>query len=490
MRRFATLVVLGLVLVPRPTGGSEPLSPADLAGTWAGTMSHDGATAAIAVGITPDTTDRVLLTLTIPAIHLDRVPMGRVKVVVQGDSVRLGPFRLVFDRRDGVLSGSVPRALVPAYDIPVRLQRTAAFEPPPRPPLPPPSAKPVWEHAVGSPLWAGPVFAKGVVYAGAEDGRVVALRAADGARSWEFRAGGRIRTRPSVHGDALYLQADDGFLYRLDARTGRERWRVRIVDGPIARLPFDDPQSRYDRFGSDVTVAGDRLYVGTHDGKLLARSVRDGRALWSFAAGDAILAAPALARGTLYFGSYDKSVYALDAATGRLRWKRETLGAVVSTPALAGDRVIVGNRAYDLLALHATTGEPVWKRHIWMSWVESSPTVRDGVVYTGSSDAAAVFAFDAATGQPRWVTDVFGWAWGQAAVAAGRVYAGTSSQVGYPARHSAGVVALARGDGKPVWTWSAAAPDSGAFGFPGSPALGGGLVFVTGLDGKVYAFAE
>ncbi len=194
--------------------------------------------------------------------------------------------------------------------------------------------------------------------------------------------------------------------------------------------------------------------------------------------------------GRVYFGSYDKHVYALDAATGRLLWKRDTQGAVVSTPAVSreGDRLVVGNRAYDLLGLDAETGEVAWKRYVWFSWVESSATIRDGVAYVGSSDAAAAYAFDVRTGRPIWKTDVYGWAWGQPAVSDERVYVGASSQVGYLAQHDGGVMALDRKTGLTLWRYPAAAPASGPFGFPGSPAIGAGLVFATSLDGRVYAF--
>ncbi|HSD67111.1 MAG TPA: PQQ-binding-like beta-propeller repeat protein, partial [Vicinamibacteria bacterium] len=309
-------------------------------------------------------------------------------------------------------------------------------------------------------------------------------------KKWSFRAGGPIRTRPTAAGGTLYFQADDGYLYALAAASGQERWRVRVVEKPIERLPFDNPKSRYDRFGSDVAVAGGRLYLGTHDGRVLALDPERGEKAWEFASGDSVLGAPAVDAGRVFFGSFDGSVYALDAASGKVMWKRDTRGAVVSTPAVAGDRLVVGNRSYDLLGLEAQTGEPAWTRYIWFSWVESSPAVRDGVAYVGSSDAAAVYAVDVRTGERRWKTDVFGWAWGQPAVTDARVYAGTASQKDYLAGHKGLVVAMDRATGRAVWHYAADPAPLGPYGFPGSPAVGEGMVFVTGLDGKVYAFGQ
>ena len=53
------------------------------------------------------------------------------------------------------------------------------------------------------------------------------------------------------------------------------------------------------------------------------------------------------------------------------------------------------------------------------------------------------------------------------------------------------MLALDRVTGKPVWQYVFATGDAtGAFGFPGSTAVGAGMVFASGLDGTVYAFAQ
>ena len=75
---------------------------------------------------------------------------------------------------------------------------------------------------------------------------------------------------------------------------------------------------------------------------------------------------------------------------------------------VAGDRVLVGSRSYDLIALDAATGKELWKHYYWFSWIESPPVVRDGVVYTGSSDATNVYAINLADGSLRWKTAVPG----------------------------------------------------------------------------------
>ncbi len=505
MRFLPTIALVMLALAAVAADSPSPVGPvgtaSELAGTWAGTVEHDGETQPVALSFSADTAGRITIALSMPVVHLDRAPIARARPVFRGDSVQIGQFAFAYDARAKTLNGVVPAGLIPVYSLPLALHKVERFDMPERPAITAPEAVPVWTYEANTPLWAGPTFAGGVVYVGGQDGSIHAIDARTGTRLWAAATGGPmrigtrrwgapapIRVRPVLADGVLYAQVDDGWLYALAVKDGKRRWRVRIVDQPIERLPFDQPASRFDRFGSDVVMNAGRLYVGTHDGKLLALDPVDGHTLWEFKAGDAILAAPAIAGGKVVFGSYDHFVYALDAVTGRQLWKRDTQGAVVSTPAIADDKVVVGNRCYDLLGLDLGTGDVAWKRYIWMSWVESSAALFGGTAYVGSSDAAAVYAFDAASGRRVWATDVFGWSWGQPAVTAERVYAGTSSQVGYLAHHQGAVFALDRATGKAVWRFSASAPDSGAYGFPGSPALGADHVFVSGLDGRVHAF--
>jgi outer membrane protein assembly factor BamB len=483
------LVVTSLLLCASRTTAASPTAK-DIAGKWAGTLVHDGETQPVAMEFVPKDDGKVDIFAWIPVIHLVRSELGTAPFAARDDEVQLGPFKFKYDASAGTLVGNVPAGLAPVYEIPMTLRRVEKVDAPARAAADVPAPKPVWTFEAGSALWAGPTFADGTLYVGDQAGVVHAIDARTGKERWSFKTAGAIRTRPTVAAGDLYVQADDGYLYKLGAADGKERWRVAVVDKPVERLPFDNPKSRFDRFGSDVTVHEGRLYVGTHGGRVIALDPAKGTTVWEFAAGDAVLAAPAVRDGRVYFGSYDKNVYALDAVSGKLVWKTDAKGSVVSTPAVTDDGglLVVGTRAYDLLGLDAKTGAVVWKQYIWFSWVESSVSLREGIAYVGSSDAAAAYAFEARTGRPIWKTDVYGWAWGQLAVAADRVYVGASSQVGYLADHDGGVMALDRKTGKMLWRAPAPRPEKGPFGFPGSPALGDHFVFASSLDGKVWAY--
>ena len=491
MKGITLVLIGGTVLASAGARDEQPtsgLTTAALAGAWQGMLSHAGETQTYGMELEPAGDGTLRVKVSVPILYLAHREMGQLAPQIDGNNVSFGPFKFLYDADAKTLSGTMPGMIVPVYEVPVRLHRVDHLDLPERPPLVAPLASPVWTFDAGSPLWPGARFAEGTVYAGADDGSLHALDARSGRERWSFRAGGAIRTRPTVAGADVFFQADDGVLYRLDARTGGERWHVKVAEKPAVRLGPGDPKSRFDDFGADVTEAGGRLFVGTHDGRLLAVDPAQGRRVWEFAARDSVVAAPAVDSGRVFFGSFDGNVYALDTATGQLLWKHDMKAPVTSTPAIDRDLLLIGSRAYDFEAIRSSNGETAWARYIWFSWVESSATVRDGVAYVGSSDAAALFAFDARNGRTRWRTDVYGWAWGRPSVTDRRVFVGTAAENGYLIDHRAGIIALDRGSGRPLWHYDVKATATGTYGFPGSSAVGEELVFFAGLDGHVYAF--
>src|SRR5262249_49153389 len=163
-----------------------------------------------ALGLGPGQEGRMEIYLSMPVAHLDRVPFGSGKPVAEGDSVRIGALRFALDRAHGEVSGRLPAGLVPYYKIPFRLKPVDHFDMPARASLDIPEATPAWTFDAGSPVWAGPAYADGVVFFGAQNGEVTALDAGTGSRLWVFHAWGAVRARPILLKRVLYVQAAHG----------------------------------------------------------------------------------------------------------------------------------------------------------------------------------------------------------------------------------------------------------------------------------------
>jgi outer membrane protein assembly factor BamB len=477
--------------VPVPPIALIPLIPLidDVLGAWQGTLEHNGETRDLIVEFTR-VHDKVWLMVTTPAIHAT-FPVATVEMT--GRRVTAGPVIFEFDPAAQTLVTTLPADLVPKDSFHVTFhRRTAPATLLERPPLDGPRREPAWTVDLHAPIWADVAVGDGLVVAGADDGRLHAVDAATGHERWAFKAGGAIRARAVfIEGDVV-VQSDDGVLYRLDGRTGEPRWRVTIA--PAARrVALDDPASRYENRASAAAAAGRRLFVGTHEGRLLALDARTGAIVWQFKAADAIIATPVVAAGRVYCGSFDGHVYALDGSSGALVWKHDTGGAVASAVAAGGSKILSGSRSFDFEALDAATGRAAWTKYFWFSWVESPATVAGSAAFVGSSDAGIVSSFDVATGRVRWTREVQGSAWGQPAVTDSTVYEGVAGVLHYIAPHRGSVVALDRASGKIRWWYSAHAPDPEPkgvvpYGFAGPVAVGKTLVFAGGLDGVLYAF--
>ena len=301
-----------------------------------------------------------------------------------------------------------PTALVPVYTHPARPCGTSTASTCPRAPeLAAPLAAPVWTFDAGAPLWPGATFAGGTVYAGGEDGGLHALDAEDGQgalglpggrRDPDARARSRGRRRSTS-------RPTTGSSTSSPRPAGKERLAGAGRDQkPIERLPFDNPKSRYDRFGSDVTVAGGRLYLGTHDGRVLALDPatrrdalgasrratassrrRPSRRAASTSAATTATSTPSTRRGPARSGS----------TTRRAPWSRRPRSirrAAASSSAAAATTSSASTPRPARPPGSTTSGPPGSSRR---------RPLRDGVAYVGSSDAAALYAFDARTGRAR-----------------------------------------------------------------------------------------
>jgi outer membrane protein assembly factor BamB len=367
-------------------------------------------------------------------------------------------------------------------------------DPPPGPPADPGSL--LWKLGIGEEIWSPLTHDRGVLYFGCDDGGVYALDTASQSILWEFSAGGRVRSSVHIVDAKAVFASDDGFMYALELSTGEELWRFDLESRDIARrLPATEPPYDYDYLHSSPVAAGGYVYVGSAAGELLAVDLETGQEAWRFAANDKVRATPVVHGGALYFGSWDGILYALDAETGDPRWRFDTGGIVQGAAAVASGKVIVGSRSAKLFAVNADSGELEWEHvHEDGSWVESSPVVREGVVYIGSSDALKLFALDLETGETAWTLKTNGWSWGTPLVADGVVYIGGVSASPYyfeGVELEAGLYAVEQETGALVWRMTPE-PIEGYItgGVFSTPVVADQVVYVAGLDGYVYALQQ
>jgi outer membrane protein assembly factor BamB/Tfp pilus assembly protein PilF len=233
---------------------------------------------------------------------------------------------------------------------------------------------------------------------------------------------------------------------------------------------------------SSPTVSNGIVYVGAHDKHLYAIDAKNGELKWKYETWDEVYSSPTVDNGIVYVGSNDDHLYAFDTQTGELRWKYRTEGNVGSSPAVSNGIVYVGAESlsefgyksmgadYHLYALDAQTGELKWKYKTG-SWVFSSPTVDNGIVYFGSYDDH-LYALDAQTGELRWKYDTGPVVFSSPTVDNGIIYVG--SEDGH-------LYALDAKTGELRWKYDT------EWSVRSSPTVSNGIVYVGSCDKHLYA---
>jgi len=167
----------------------------------------------------------------------------------------------------------------------------------------------------------GLAYGDGKVFVTSGFGKLTALDPATGAVIWEQELRGTGSGSPTVVGDLVYLVAGDDEAWAIDTETGRVQWRLsaapdanNILGGPapavsdkyaVFAFGAGELQGAFRKGGlrlwstqvagrrsglsqslvvdvtGDPLIVGDRVFVGTHAGRLVALKLGNGERIWT-----------------------------------------------------------------------------------------------------------------------------------------------------------------------------------------------------------------
>ncbi|MBP2158733.1 MULTISPECIES: PQQ-binding-like beta-propeller repeat protein [Asticcacaulis] len=255
---------------------------------------------------------------------------------------------------------------------------------------------------------------------------------------------------------AFGARAEDWPTFMHDAaRSGRVE-AARIRDLKLSRT-----RALHAPVSASPVVANGRLFVAAENGNLYALDMTTLKVAWLFHSEGAIASTPAVADGRVHFLSRDGVFYAL-SLDGQLLWRFRT----------GGEHRFAAVGGYGLDASLGPVPDP-WDLY------QSSPLVRDGVVYFGSSDGH-VRALDAATGKLLWAHDAVDPIHSSPAWADGKIVVGT---------WGTRLLALDAKTGVEAWAFQGGADHkmSVMLGITAAPSVDGDTVYAGARDGFVYA---
>jgi polyvinyl alcohol dehydrogenase (cytochrome) len=179
----------------------------------------------------------------------------------------------------------------------------------------------------------------------------------------------------------------------LDTRNTRfqsaEAAGISASDVPRLKLKWAFGIPGVSASGSQVSVVGSRVFVGSRNGIVYSLDARTGCLSWAVEADAAVRSTPVVVpgdngRAMVYFGDAHAQVYGVDAATGKVAWKtkiEEHTDAIITggaayangrlyVPVASMEEASAGVAAYQcctfrgsVVSLDAATGKRIWKTY-------------------------------------------------------------------------------------------------------------------------------
>ena len=254
--------------------------------------------------------------------------------------------------------------------------------------------------------WASPVVDGSTTYLFTKKDRLAAVKfTADGPASetWHFPDKNKqpqkglkleaVYTSPVLDGDRLYVGTYSGEVLAIATKDGELLKRNNQITGSIVGGPV---------------LAGDLLLFGTTEGRFYALNKLDLQTAPGWPVGgipftDGIWAAPAVANGVAYVASMHGEVRAIRLADRSDAWPEpfKVAGAVAALQLLDDARLFVPGLNRKVSIVDTATGKATIPAFQASDWVWTRAAFKDNTAYFGDF-SGKTYALDITTGQAKW----------------------------------------------------------------------------------------
>lgn len=168
----------------------------------------------------------------------------------------------------------------------------------------------VWQSPAitGGVINSSPRVSDGVVYYGAQDKYLYAIKELDGSPLWSYLTIDKIESSPTVYGGMCIIGSSDYYIYCIDTISGLLRWKYPTLER-VNSSPVVHPSTN-------------TVLVGSYDFNLYAIDHVSGTLKWKYPAGSLIKCSPVIYGVYIYFTAFDRYLYCVDIRDGRLIWKQ------------------------------------------------------------------------------------------------------------------------------------------------------------------------
>ena len=218
-----------------------------------------------------------------------------------------------------------------------------------------------------------------------------------------------LKLTPSVIGGLLFVADQYGKLVATDISSGEPVWQI---------------HDKNVNYTSGAGGGDGMVFIGTGDGRVIARDAQTGNLKWVAKVSSEILSAPTAFNQITVVRTGDGNIYGLDSATGKEIWNYDrTVPSLTlrgnAPPVISGDRVFAGFDNGRLVALDLKSGQSLWDSPLAipsgrsdldrMVDVDSAPIVQKNTIFVASFHGG-VSAISGTDGRILWTREISSYA--------------------------------------------------------------------------------
>ncbi len=218
--------------------------------------------------------------------------------------------------------------------------------------------EPLWKIRIGSEIRATPVVNDDQVFVRSVDGKLQSLAIADGSQQWVVSRRVPVlsltgNSQPLVDVQLVYAGFDDGKLIAFDRRNGKIRWES-TISIPSGRTEVE----RLVDLDGQFVMRNGVIYVSSFQGRLAAVVAANGDLLW--ARDFSSFQSMAIDDNAIYLSADNSDLWSIDRRTGSAFWKQDVLHArKITAPSIVNDKLVVADLSGYLHWFDTTDGKLV-----------------------------------------------------------------------------------------------------------------------------------
>lgn len=188
----------------------------------------------------------------------------------------------------------------------------------------------LWKAKTNGPVHSTPGVADGMAFVAGCDELFRAIRLSDGKEVFTVSSGAYTGASPALRMGSAFYGTFDNEVLGVNLSERKISWR------------YEHPQRKFP-FYSSAAVTASRIVLGGRD-KMVHGLTLDGKSAWTFATRSRVESSPAIAGNRVYVGSNDGRFYVLGLDDGAKLWEFEAGAPLSASPAIANGRIVIGSQ--------------------------------------------------------------------------------------------------------------------------------------------------